>query len=119
MSIVKIELTDNTGAIYTLTDIEYIKKILLAIPRAPFKKGTDRETLRKKYRAMLTDIAKEKGYTKESLHNAITPILFKRFDDFPEYYIDRAKGQSTTNLTVDGLSALIDNLKDFITDIQL
>jgi len=115
-SIIKISLEKNDGTMYYVTDAIDIEAITKVFPKVKFHKTTDKETLRRKYRAILTDAAKKKGYTREQLHESLKPILFGKFKDFPEYFIDATKGNSTTNLTLEGLSALIENLNDFLNN---
>lgn len=67
---------------------------------------------------MLTELSAQNiGYTKSGLHEALKPILFKKFIEFPHYFNNQKYNETTTALTLDGWQALIEELKVFSADI--
>lgn len=69
--------------------------------------------LRNKYFALLNELVEKAntGYDKTELHEAIKPIIMRKFKDFPQYFSTGVPEYSTKNLTSSGWGAMIDQLK--------
>lgn len=114
----KIELKD--GSIHYIDDENQLKEIVECLPNTlKFKKLSNKSTLQNKYFAMITELAKnsESGYTKMEIHNLLKPVLFKELICFPNLFENNTPEQSTKNLTTEGWSALIEELRSAANDL--
>lgn len=74
--------------------------------------------LQRAYFALLEEVAKEVGgYTKDSLHAALKPMLFSKIKDNLANFKDNVYEASTTKLTHAGWVSFIEQLKEFVSDI--
>lgn len=113
--IVKVTFEAQDGNTYTVDNAEDVRAVVSSMPHnIKFKTSTQLEVLRKKYHAMLSAYAKDtnKGYTKASLHEAMKPLIMKKFIDFPHYFTHGKPEYSTKHLTLEGWQAMIDNLRE-------
>lgn len=118
--IVKITLVQDNGVVHHTEDDLTIKRIIEAFPRdVKLKKSTDVETLHNKFFAMENELHTNTntGYTKADLHTCLKPLLLTKFKDFPHYFTTGEPELSTKHLNVEGLSALIEQLRSVANDV--
>jgi hypothetical protein len=118
VSKIKIELKD--GAVNYIDDENQLKEIVDCLPKTlKFKKLTNKETLQNKYFAMVLELSKNTqcGYTKMEIHNLLKPVLFKEIIDFPTLFENNLPEFSTKNLTAEGWSTLIEQLRVAANDL--
>lgn len=120
MKINKITFQHKDGSLHYIENPIDIERILLALPpKLMWKHTANIETLHNKYFAMLTELAKNSnsGYSKEALHEALKPLIFGKFADFPHYFKNNNPTNSTQHLTYEGWLATIEQLKVVANDI--
>lgn len=115
MKVIKISFEKDDGSIHYTTFDRDIISILKSLPKGLALKKTGKlSELQRKYHGMLAEYSKNtnKGYTKESLQEAMKPLIMKKFLDFPHYFKTGVPEYSTKQLTLEGWEAMIENLKD-------
>lgn len=75
--------------------------------------------LQRVYFALVEEVAKNTGggYTKDSLHAALKPMLFNKIQDNVANFTDNVVVHSTKNLTHHGWVSFIEQFKEFTQDI--
>lgn len=117
----KINFIDKSGKIYTIDNTETIKKIVSLLPKnIQWSISTDKRTLQKKYYYLVETLRvntdAKNSYSKSEFHNAIKEKVFFNLKDRPDLFTDEKVSFSTTKLNIEGLSYLIDSLKNFAID---
>lgn len=119
--IVKIVFEIDDGTLYVVDNPTFIDKIKFAILslKITFKKSSNISVLRRRYFAMLHELHSHTstGYTKEDLHENLKPLLLKKFYEFPHYFKNNIAEYSTKNLTLEGWTALIEQLKTIAHEV--
>lgn len=120
MKPIKIKIDYQDGSYWYVDDQDIIRSIGKTLPRdIHWKKSTAIKTLRSKYFAMVEQLAKDvnSGQNKTSLHNALKPLTIGQLADMPHYFIDGTPSNSVSKLNLDGLAALLEQLKSAANDI--
>lgn len=120
MKINKIILQHKDGSLHYIDNEIDILAVIKNLPaKLLWKHTTNIQTLHLKYFGMLTELAKnsQSGYEKTDLHEALKPMLFRKFKDFPNYFKNGIPTESTQDLSYDGWCALIEQLKVIANDI--
>lgn len=117
----KINFIDVSGKVYSIDNIETIKKIVSLLPKdIEWYISTDKRTLQNKYYSLVETLRvntdAKYSYSKSEFYNAIKEKVFDKLKERPDLFTDEKVSISTTNLTVEGLSYLIDSLKNFAVD---
>ena len=68
---------------------------------------------------MVTELSKntQSGYTKMEIHSLLKPMLFKEIIDFPTLFENNLPESSTKNLTTEGWSTLVEQLRVAANDL--
>lgn len=115
----EIRIIYPDGSCWYTTDTSEIRAIGLSLPKVNWNKTSNLEGLRNSYFLLLEELAKHgnTGYTKVSLHEAMKPLIMKKFSDFGHYFTTRIPEYSTKNLTHEGWVAMISGLKETANDV--
>lgn len=119
MKATKIIIEFEDGSTHYVNDSLSIRAIGLSLPKKNIQWKQTKPIVSKQhqYFAMLSELAKHSGYSKETLHAIMKPLIMKKFEDFPHYYTNKIVEYSTKNLTQEGWSAMLDGLKENANDI--
>jgi hypothetical protein len=115
----KITIEYEDGTLWYSDNINDMRAIGMVLPNIHWKKTTTIAKLRNKYHALLEELCKntESGYTKASLHEAMKPLIMKKFIDFPQFFTTGVPEYSTRSLNHEGWSAMIDQLRSTAYDV--
>lgn len=121
MGIVKISFEKDDGTIFYTEHLVDILKITKGLPVIKWKKTGSLAALHKKYFSMLEELRKntdaKNNYSKAEFPNSIKPLLFNYLQDFKHIFTTGVPEYSTKNLTVEGYSLLIEQLKVVAYDV--
>lgn len=121
MGIIKISFEKDDGTIYYTESLADIVKISKALPSIKWKKTGSLKALHRKYFSMLEELRTQtdanNNYSKAEFPNVIKPLIFTHLQDFKHIFTTGIPEYSTKNLTVEGYSLLIQQLKHVAYDV--